>query len=61
MKTRAELIEEALVDILNAASGNKKRCGHEFECVCPWDAAKAALAMPQEQHFKPNPEMVGKK
>lgn len=33
----------ALKDLLAEASGGKKSCGHEFECICPFNAAKEAL------------------
>jgi hypothetical protein len=43
-QAEAKRLREALEDVLNATSGSKKRCGHDFTCVCPWDNARAALA-----------------
>lgn len=33
----------ALRDVMAAQSGNPKSCGHEFTCICPYDAARAAI------------------
>lgn len=35
---------EALQGLLTHASGGTKQCVHDFECVCPFDAARAAVA-----------------
>ena len=34
---------QALRDMVAAASGQPKSCGHEFDCVCPFEAARAAI------------------
>lgn len=35
---------EALKGLIAHASGGTKQCGHDFECICPFDAARAAIA-----------------
>ncbi|WP_436879521.1 hypothetical protein [Escherichia coli] len=35
---------EALQDFMSASSGNTQSCGHDFECICRFDKAKAAIA-----------------
>lgn len=35
---------EALKDFMSASSGNTQSCGHDFECICRFDKAKAAIA-----------------
>ena len=35
---------EALSDVMAQLSGQEKSCGHDFNCVCPTEAAAAALA-----------------
>lgn len=39
---KAELLA-ALKDIMANSVGNPKSCGHEWHCVCAWDAARAAI------------------
>lgn len=34
----------ALQDFMSASSGNTQSCGHDFECICRFDKAKAAIA-----------------
>lgn len=34
----------ALVDVMAQLSGAQKSCGHEGYCICPGDAARAAIA-----------------
>lgn len=34
----------ALQDFMYASSGNTQSCGHDFECICRFDKAKAAIA-----------------
>ncbi|MFJ0492813.1 hypothetical protein [Citrobacter werkmanii] len=35
---------EALQDFMAESSGNSKSCGHDFECICRFDKARAAIA-----------------
>ena len=35
---------EALKGLIAHASGGTKQCGHDFECICPFDAARSAIA-----------------
>ncbi|MEG1655721.1 MAG: hypothetical protein RR390_19800 [Hafnia sp.] len=35
---------EALQDFMAESSGNSKSCGHDFECICRFDKASAAIA-----------------
>lgn len=35
---------DALQDFMSASSGNTQSCGHDFECICRFDKAKAAIA-----------------
>jgi hypothetical protein len=35
---------EVLQDFMSASSGNTQSCGHDFECICRFDKAKAAIA-----------------
>lgn len=44
MEHVADLLAEALDNLLRAEGGGEKDCGHDFYCNCPWDKAKAALA-----------------
>lgn len=34
---------EALNNLLNHLSGKPKICGHDYECICPYDLAKNAI------------------
>ena len=42
IKQRAEL-RAALTEVMTALGGGKKSCGHEYNCVCPYESAKQAL------------------
>lgn len=46
---RAAEAEDALRDLLAVFSGTPKSCGHEYECVCPTDRARAVLAKAAER------------
>ncbi|HGH3390645.1 TPA: hypothetical protein ACJIKU_000431 [Citrobacter freundii] len=35
---------EALQDFMAESAGNAKSCGHDFECICRFDKARAAIA-----------------
>lgn len=35
---------EALQDFMAESSGKPKSCGHDFECICRFDKARAAIA-----------------
>jgi hypothetical protein len=35
---------EALKNLLSAICGGPKVCGHGFECICPGDLAREAIA-----------------
>lgn len=35
---------EALQDFMAESSGNPKSCGHDFECICRFDKARAAIS-----------------
>ncbi|EBO0868539.1 hypothetical protein DQ487_10500 [Salmonella enterica] len=35
---------EALQDFMAESAGNTKSCGHDFECICRFDKARAAIA-----------------
>ena len=37
-------LREVLRDMLAQGAGEGKSCGHNYYCVCPSDAARAALA-----------------
>ena len=43
-KLQTKRAQEALQELMNAIGGGQKSCGHQFECVCPFDQAKAALS-----------------
>lgn len=32
-----------LKNLMSSNGGGSKECGHEFTCICPWDAAMAAI------------------
>lgn len=42
--TAAPELLEALQDFMAESSGNSKSCGHDFECICRFDKARAAIA-----------------
>lgn len=35
---------EALQEFMAESSGKPKSCGHDFECICRFDKARAAIA-----------------
>ncbi|EJJ0354589.1 hypothetical protein NI395_001124 [Salmonella enterica] len=35
---------ESLQDFMAESAGNAKSCGHDFECICRFDKARAAIA-----------------
>ena len=39
-----ETLFEALDNLMRVNTGFPKDCGHAFDCVCPTDKARAALA-----------------
>lgn len=43
-KLQTKRVQEALQELMSAIGGGQKSCGHQFECVCPFDQAKAALS-----------------
>lgn len=34
---------EALKNLMAMHSGGKKQCGHDYDCVCPFEQAKQAI------------------
>lgn len=52
LSAQNERMREALEDMLAQASGTKKHCGHDFECVCPGDKTRAALSLPARDCLK---------
>ena len=34
----------ALENLLASITGGQKQCGHDFDCVCPEDQARSAIA-----------------
>lgn len=42
--TAAPELLESLQDFMAESAGNAKSCGHDFECICRFDKARAAIA-----------------
>ncbi|MGY9341497.1 hypothetical protein ACTM7U_17860 [Citrobacter braakii] len=42
--TAAPELLESLQDFMAESAGNDKSCGHDFECICRFDKARAAIA-----------------
>jgi len=43
LTAEVERLREALSEIMASIGGGKKKCGHDFTCVCAEDAARKAL------------------
>ncbi|EOZ9154755.1 hypothetical protein [Citrobacter freundii] len=42
--TAAPELLESLQDFMAESAGNAKSCSHDFECICRFDKARAAIA-----------------
>lgn len=47
-----EALRDALQAVMESIGGGKKFCGHDFDCVCAGDKARAALAAKPQHHLR---------
>ena len=40
---KRELVE-GMIDFMNSHGGGKKKCGHDYSCVCAWNNLKSLIA-----------------
>lgn len=51
LAAQVEALRDALQAVMASIGGGKKFCGHEFDCICAGDKARAALAATPQQHL----------
>ena len=49
LREQVRVLRDALKDHYAAACGMPKSCGHEYQCICTGDKARAALAATEEK------------